>query len=83
MFNLPLRQGDPVTACDTPLRGRITMAYGKQNGTAYFRVQFPARSPFLDDWAVYREHELTRRKDPPKTETKQEAYDDGFPKNAA
>jgi len=24
----------------------------------YFRVQFPPRSPFLDDWAVYRAHEV-------------------------
>lgn len=77
---LPLRHGDPVSACDCPLPGRITASYGKQNGHAYFKVQFPPGSPFLDDWAVYREPDLARRAEKTKPKPKEEAYDDGFPK---
>jgi len=29
-----------------------------QPGLTYFRVQFPPRSPFIGDWAVYRTGEI-------------------------
>ena len=56
------KEGDRVTACDCLMTGRISRVWKSQPSTLnpqlFYRVQFPPRSPFIDDWAVYREHEL-------------------------
>jgi len=48
--------GSRVTACDCLLPGRVSMVWRGQR--VYYRVQFPPRSPFIGDWAVYRQGEI-------------------------
>ena len=63
---MKIQFGSHVTTCDCLLTGRITMIWHSppipkpqtSYPRTYFRVQFPPRSPFLDDWAVYRAHEV-------------------------
>ena len=63
--------GSPVTTCDCLLTGRVTMIWfvppraprpqtpvQTPDARTYYRIQFPPHSPFLDDWAVYRAHEV-------------------------
>ena len=58
--------GSRVTACDCLMVGRVNMVWRVPptsdlrplTSAVYFRVQFPPRSPFLGDWAVYRTGEL-------------------------
>jgi hypothetical protein len=58
--------GSRVTTCDCLLTGRISMVWKSPPDLRppaagfwpYYRVHFPPRSPFLDDWAVYRAHEV-------------------------
>jgi hypothetical protein len=59
--------GSRVTACDCQLPGRVTMVWpvlrslgegGRSTTTCYYRVQFPPRSSFIGDWAVYRQGEI-------------------------
>jgi len=52
--------GSPVTTCDCLLTGRVTMIWfvPPPDARTYYRIQFPPHSPFLDDWAVYRAHEV-------------------------
>ena len=51
---------EPVITCDS-LRGRVSMIWPK-DGHRFYRIVFPPGSPYVDDWAVYREHELTKMK---------------------
>ena len=55
----PLTWGSRVTTCDCLMPGRINTVWkvGAPPAT-YFRVQFPPGSPFISDWAVYRDHEV-------------------------
>ena len=64
---MKIQFGSRVTTCDCLLTGRVTMIWPLPathhpppitHHFPYFRVQFPPRSPFLDDWAVYRAHEV-------------------------
>ena len=60
--------GSRVTACDCLMVGRVNMVWHvsvppstlnpQPSTSAYYRVQFPPRSPFIGDWAVYRSGEL-------------------------
>ena len=66
--------GSRVTACDCLMVGRVNMVWRTPSltwptsrgsvrprgspGMTYFRVQFPPRSPFIGDWAVYRTGEI-------------------------
>jgi len=62
--------GSRVTACDCLLTGRVSMVWVLADGhhssshpkirtaKVYFRVHFPPRSPFIGDWAVYRQGEI-------------------------
>ena len=56
--------GSRVTACDCLMVGRVnmvwTVAASRESAAVrhYFRVQFPPRSPFIGDWAVYRTGEI-------------------------
>jgi len=51
--------GSRVTACDCRLTGRVNMVWRVNVAPLrYYRVQFPPRSPFIGDWAVYRHGEL-------------------------
>ena len=58
--------GSRVTACDCLMVGRVNMVWRHPHHdhpqgdppTTYYRVQFPPRSPFIGDWAVYRHGEL-------------------------
>jgi hypothetical protein len=54
----PITFGSRVTACDCLLAGRVSMVWVLADGRIYYRVQFPPRSPFIGDWAVYRQNEL-------------------------
>jgi hypothetical protein len=49
--------GSRVTACDCLMVGRVNMVW-RVSPAPYFRVQFPPRSPFIGDWAVYRTGEI-------------------------
>jgi hypothetical protein len=49
--------GSRVTACDCLMVGRVNMVW-RVPPAPYFRVQFPPRSPFIGDWAVYRTGEI-------------------------
>lgn len=60
-----LQHGSFVRACDCTLRGRINMVYATSRGR-FFRVQFPPRSPFFDDWTLYAESELAPWQERPK-----------------
>jgi hypothetical protein len=72
---MPITFGSHVTTCDCRITGRVNMIWPPpkvQNPTPsalknwpYYRVQFPPCSPFLDDWAVYRAHEIALRIEPP------------------
>jgi hypothetical protein len=53
----PITFGSRVTACDCLLPGRVNMVW-RQGTRIYYRVQFPPRSPFIGDWAVYRQGEI-------------------------
>ena len=53
-----ITHGSYVRACDCTLRGRVNMVYPTALHGRWFRVQFPPRSPFLDDWTLYHETEL-------------------------
>jgi len=57
--------GDRVTTCDCLLTGRVNFIWHTPAGAYYYRVQFPPGSPFIDDWAVYRQNEVARRIDRP------------------
>ena len=37
---------------------RIPILHHASRITLYYRVQFPPRSPFIGDWAVYRQGEI-------------------------
>ena len=57
--------GSRVTSCDCLMVGRVNMVWrvptsdlGPPTAAVYFRVQFPPRSPFIGDWAVYRTGEI-------------------------
>jgi hypothetical protein len=57
--------GSRVTACDCLMVGRVNMVWRVPPtsglcppSSVYYRVQFPPRSPFIGDWAVYRTGEL-------------------------
>ena len=56
--------GSRVTASDCLLPGRVSMVWRvpithhASRITFYYRVQFPPRSPFIGDWAVYRHGEI-------------------------
>jgi len=55
--------GSRVTACDCLMVGRVNMVWNVSPlsplpSPVYYRVQFPPRSPFIGDWAVYRASEL-------------------------
>ena len=53
--------GSRVTACDCLLPGRVSMVWhvaASRAANIYYRVQFPPRSPFIGDWAVYRHGEI-------------------------
>lgn len=61
--------GSRVTACDCLLPGRISMVWRVPRGRdpdlrpptsvlRFYRVQFPPHSPFIGDWAVYRQGEI-------------------------
>ena len=61
--------GSRVTACDCLMVGRVNMVWRVPSTTdclrpsdfglrIYYRVQFPPRSPFIGDWAVYRTGEI-------------------------
>jgi hypothetical protein len=56
--------GSRVTTCDCLIHGRVSMVWRvpithhASRITLYYRVQFPPRSPFIGDWAVYREGEI-------------------------
>ena len=54
---LTLRPGDPVRAVDCSRRGRVAAVYPTPRGT-WYKVQFAAGSPFLDDWTLYHATEL-------------------------
>ncbi len=68
--------GSRVTACDCLMTGRVNMIWrvsvppstlNPQPSTRpYYRVQFPPRSPFIGDWAVYRHGEIALFIEPPK-----------------
>jgi len=54
-----------LTAYDCLMVGRVNMVWRvpptsdlRPLTSVYFRVQFPSRSPFIGDWAVYRHGEL-------------------------
>jgi hypothetical protein len=58
--------GSRVTTCDCLLHGRVNMVWrlpstinSQPSTRLYYRVQFPPRSPFIGDWAVYRQGEIT------------------------
>jgi hypothetical protein len=62
--------GSRVTACDCLLTGRVSMVWALadchhssshskiRSAKVYFRVHFPPHSPFIGDWAVYRQGEI-------------------------
>ena len=51
--------GSCVLACDCRMAGRVNMVWHVSvPPLRYYRVQFPPRSPFIGDWAVYRHGEL-------------------------
>ena len=58
--------GSRVTACDCLMIGRVNMVWRTPHHQhpqgdppmTYYRVQFPPRSPFIGDWAIYRQGEL-------------------------
>ena len=59
--------GSRVTACDCLMTGRVNMVWRVSVAPLrYYRVQFPPRSPFIGDWAVYRHGELALRSEHPK-----------------
>jgi hypothetical protein len=50
-----------VAVPDCPLIGRVSFVWKvgqASTRTVFFRVSFPIPSPFIDDWAVYRAHEV-------------------------
>ena len=68
---------DPITGAT----GRVNMVWpaaGPDQATTYYRVVFPPGSPFVDDWTVFREGELTPA--PPEAEApKPVAYKEDYP----
>lgn len=56
-----LREGDRVFSVDCALPGRITRIW-ERRGTLYYRAEFPPGSPFIDNWAVFRQGELAATK---------------------
>ena len=62
----PITFGSRVTACDCLMVGRVNMVWKVPSPLStlpsaplvFYRVQFPPRSPFIGDWAVYRSGEL-------------------------
>jgi len=58
--------GSRVTACDCLMVGRVNMVWTVHSPLSsphsaplvFYRVQFPPRSPFIGDWAVYRTGEI-------------------------
>ena len=75
---LPIQIGDRVTVPDCPLTGRVNMIW-KTATSRWCRVQFPPHSPFVDDWSVWRDHELSPT--PPETKAKSEKYPENYPTN--
>jgi len=61
---VPPTWNDRVTTCDN-LSGRISFVWTTKPNTpdakskTYYRISFPPGSPYFDDWAVYRESEIT------------------------
>jgi len=57
--------GTRVAVADCSLPGRVNMVWQSRSPVVgspivlYYRVQFPPRSPFVGDWAVFRQGELT------------------------
>lgn len=55
---------DRVITCDG-LHGRISFVWkpfsplSTLHSPLFYRVSFPPRSPYFDDWAVYRQQEVT------------------------
>ena len=67
---------DPTTTAV----GRINMVWPTAAGP-YYRVIFPPGSPYVDDWAVFREGELSLA--PPEAAApKTEAYKEDYPTTA-
>lgn len=56
----PLREGDRVQDPVLQCVGRIEIIYRDPQARPFYRVQFCPGSPFIDNWAVYRDGELTR-----------------------
>lgn len=62
---VPPTWNDKVTTCDA-LTGRISFVWKSHQLSTinpqlslYYRVSFPPGSPYFDDWAVYRQTEVT------------------------
>ena len=71
-----LREGDPCLARDADIctRGIINAVYPG----GYFRIRFPLGSPYVDDWAVFRAHEITTAPPAPKAAAA-EKYKENYP----
>ena len=68
MNHPPIGFGTKVTTCDCLMTGRVNgiwVLHLKPRPKTYYRVQFPPLSPFIDDWAIYREGEIAPRVDNP------------------
>ena len=59
-----ITHGSYVRTCDCALRGRVNMVYPTALHGRWLRVQFPPRSPFFDDWALYHESEVALYTEP-------------------
>ena len=75
MKTIPLREGDRVAVAETPLVGVVNAVYA---GGTHFRVRFPLGSPYLDDWAVFRAHEVAPAPPKPK-EAPPEKFKENYP----
>ncbi len=77
------REGERVRVPECDLAGIITAVFNLEPSTRnpsppYYRVHFPITSPFVENWAVYRAHEVTRA--PAKANDMQpSAYKENYP----
>lgn len=57
MQNKPYREGDRVYVTEDQRYGRVTAVFESPAGY-YYRVQFGIPSPYPENWAIFRHHEL-------------------------